>query len=201
MRPNFFTNTPDILNEYLQHGGVPAFKIRAVLAAMLSPTWGIYSGYELCENVPLRPGSEEYMDSEKYQYRPRDWEAAARDGIGIADYITELNRIRRAHPALHRLRNLRFHGVDQPGLMCFSKRVAHVPAGPGDDTVLVVANLDPYQTREATVWLDLPALGVDREFIVTDELTGESYRWGHANYVRLDPATRPAHVFSVTPLP
>ena len=200
MRPNFFANTPDILNEYLQHGGVPAFKIRAVLAAMLSPTWGIYSGYELCENVPIRPGSEEYMDSEKYQYRPRDWEAAARDGVGIADYITELNRIRRAHPALHRLRNLRFHGVDQPGFLCFSKRVADVPSGAEDDTVLVVANLDPYQVREATVWLDLPALGVDRELIVTDELTGESYRWGHANYVRLDPATRPAHVFSVTPL-
>ncbi len=199
MRPNFFTNTPDILNEYLQHGGEAAFKIRAVLAAMLSPTWGIYSGYELCENVPIRPGSEEYMDSEKYQYRPRDWEAAARDGFGIADYITELNRIRRAHPALHRLRNLRFHAVDQPGLMCFSKRVANALPGPRDDTVLVVANLDPYQTREATVWLDLPALGVDREFIVTDELTGESYRWGHANYVRLNPATRPAHVFSVTP--
>ena len=199
MRPNFFTNTPDILNEYLQHGGEAAFKIRAVLAAMLSPTWGIYSGYELCENVPIRPGSEEYMDSEKYQYRPRDWEAAARDGIGIADYITELNRIRRTHPALHQLRNLRFHGVDQPGLMCFSKRVANARPGPRDDTVLVVVNLDPYQTREATVWLDLPALGVDREFIVTDELTGESYRWGNANYVRLDPATRPAHVFSVTP--
>jgi starch synthase (maltosyl-transferring) len=200
MRPNFFTNTPDILNEYLQHGGVPAFKIRAVLASMLAPTWGIYSGYELCENVPLRPGSEEYMDSEKYQYRPRDWEAAARDGVGIADYITELNRIRRAHPALHRLRNLRFHGVDQPGLMCFSKRVDNVPPSGGSDTVLVVANLDPYQAREATVWLDLPALGVDREFIVTDELTGESYRWGHANYVRLDPATRPAHVLTVHPI-
>ena len=204
MRPNFFANTPDILNEYLQHGGVPAFKIRAVLAAMLSPTWGIYSGYELCENVPLRPGSEEYMDSEKYQYRLRDWEAAARDGFGIADYITELNRIRRAHPALHWLRNLRFHGVDQPELICFSKRV-NVPGRPENgtvsDTVLVVANLDPYQTREATVWLDMPALGVDREFIVTDELTGESYRWGHANYVRLDPATRPAHIFSVKPSP
>ena len=83
--------------------------------------------------------------------------------------------------------------------MCFSKRVANALTGPRGDTVLVVANLDPYQTREATVWLDMPALGVDREFIVTDELTGESYRWGHANYVRLDPATRPAHVFSVTP--
>ncbi len=199
MRPNFFTNTPDILNEYLQQGGVAAFKIRAVLAAMLSPTWGIYSGYELCENIPLRPGSEEYMDSEKYQYRPRDWEAAARDGFGIADYITELNRIRRSHPALHRLRNLRFHGADQPGLICFSKRVDNAQGHAGSDTVLVVANLDPYQTREATVWLDMPALGVDREFIVTDELTGESYRWGHANYVRLDPATRPAHIFTVTP--
>ncbi|MBV9206220.1 MAG: alpha-1,4-glucan--maltose-1-phosphate maltosyltransferase [Actinobacteria bacterium] len=202
MRPNFFANTPDILTEYLQHGGVPAFKIRAVLASMLSPSWGIYSGYELCENVPLRPGSEEYMDSEKYQYRPRDWEAAARDGVGIADYITELNRIRRAHPALHWLRNLHFHGVDQPELMCFSKRVDNIPGKPGprrSDTVLVVVNLDPYRTREATVWLDLAALGVDRPFIVTDELTGESYPWGPANYVRLDPATRPAHIFTVTP--
>jgi starch synthase (maltosyl-transferring) len=198
MRPNFFTNTQDILNEYLQHGGMPAFKIRAVLAAMLSPTWGIYSGYELCENVPLRPGSEEYMDSEKYQYRPRDWEAAARDGVGITDYITELNRIRRVHPALHQLRNLRFHHVDQPELMCFSKRVT-TGGRPGTDTVLVVVNLDPHQTREATVWLDLPALGVDREFTVTDELTGESFWWGNANYVRLDPAARPAHIFTVTP--
>jgi starch synthase (maltosyl-transferring) len=201
MRPNFFTNTPDILHEYLQHGGVAAFKIRAVLAAMLSPAWGIYSGYELCENVPVRPGSEEYMDSEKFQYRPRDWEAAARDGLGIADYITDLNRIRRSHPALHRLRNVRFHAVDQPELMCFSKRVESIGGHPGSDTVLVVASLDPYQTREATVWLDLPALGVDREFTVTDELTGESYRWGQANYVRLDPGTRPAHIFTVTPGP
>jgi starch synthase (maltosyl-transferring) len=208
MRPNFFTNTPDILHAYLQYGGLPAFKIRAVLAAMLSPTWGIYSGYELGENVPLRPGSEEYLDSEKYQYRPRDWDGAARLGYGIADFITELNQIRRAHPALHRLRNLRFHVVDQPELMCFSKRASSIPAssatggGPGtqeDDTVLVVVNLDPRRTREATVWLDLPALGVDRELIVTDELTGESYLWGRANYIRLDPAIRPAHIFTVTP--
>src|SRR6516164_1672242 len=208
MRPNFFTNTPDILHAYLQYGGLPAFKIRAVLAATLSPTWGIYSGFELGENVPLRPGSEEYLDSEKYQYRPRDWAGAARHGYGIADYITELNRIRRAHPALHRLRNLRFHAVDQPDLMCFSKRASSIPASPvtgggegaeGDDTVLVVVNLDPHRAREATVWLDLPALGVDREFIATDELTGESYLWGRANYVRLDPQTRPAHIFTITP--
>jgi len=200
MRPNFFTNTPDILHAYLQHGGLAAFKIRAVLAALLSPAWGIYSGYELGENVPVRPGSEEYLDSEKYQYRPRDWEGAARYGYGIADFITELNRIRRAHPALHRLRNLRFHVVDQPELMCFSKRASSIPPSPeGDDTVLVVVNLDPRRAREATVWLDLPELGVDREFVVTDELTGESYLWGRANYIRLDPATRPAHIFTVTP--
>jgi len=204
MRPNFFTNTPDILHAYLQYGGLPAFRIRAVLAAMLSPTWGIYSGYELGENVPLRPGSEEYLDSEKYQYRPRDWAGAARLGYGIADYIAALNRIRREHPALHWLRNLRFHRVDQPELMCFSKRASSIPPSPVTgggqaDTVLVVVTLNPYRTREATVWLDLPALGVDREFIVTDELTGESYVWGQANYVRLDPATRPAHIFTVTP--
>src|SRR6516225_922848 len=200
MRPNFFANTPDILHAYLQYGGLPAFKIRAVLAATLSPTWGIYSGYELGENVPLRPGSEEYLDSEKYQYRPRDWAGAARHGYGIADLITELNQIRRAHPALHRLRNLHFHHVDQPELMCFSKRASSIPPSPeGDDTVLVVVNLDPRRAREATVWLDLPALGVDREFVVTDELTGESYLWGRANYVRLDPQTRPAHIFTVTP--
>ena len=174
---------------------------------MLSPTWGIYSGFELGENVPLRPGSEEYLDSEKYQYRPRDWAAAARDRPAASRTTSpQLNRIRRAHPALHRLRNLRFHCVDQPELMCFSKRTGSIPASPmtgsvarAGDTILVVVNLNPFQTREATVWLDLPELGVDREFIVTDELTGESYTWGEANYVRLDPATRPAHIFTVTP--
>ncbi len=203
MRPNFFANTPDILHAYLQHGGMPAFRIRAVLASMLSPAWGIYSGYELCENIPLRPGSEEYLDSEKYQYKPRDWGAAEREGQSIADFITKLNDIRNSHPALRRLRNLRFHQVDQPDFLCFSKRVSTFggepgPADEGADTVLVVVNLDPYQTREATVWLDLPALGATGEFTVTDELSGESYRWGHANYVRLDPRTRPAHIFSVT---
>jgi starch synthase (maltosyl-transferring) len=196
MRPNFFVNTPDILNSYLQHGGPPAFRVRAVLAALLSPTWGMYSGYELCENLPLRPGSEEYLDSEKYAYRPRDWAAAERGPTGIAPFIARLNRIRGAHPALHWLRNLRFHYADQPALICFSKRSSQ-----GSDTVLAVVNLDPHQPREATVWLDMPALGVDdrSQFVVTDELTGESYRWGQANYVRLDPATAPAHIFTVTP--
>ena len=198
MRPNFFANTPDILNEYLQHGGPPAFRVRATLAALLSPTWGIYSGYELCENVPLRPGSEEYLDSEKFAFRPRDWCAAERGPSGIGEFITRLNMIRRAHPALHWLRNLRFHHVDQPELMCFSKRSARE-----GDTVLAVVNLDPHQPREATVWLDMPALGVDdrSQLVVTDELSGESYRWGQANYVRLDPAIAPAHIFTVTQSP
>jgi starch synthase (maltosyl-transferring) len=198
MRPNFFTNTPDILNEYLQHGGPPAFRVRATLAALLSPTWGMYSGFELCENVPVRPGSEEYLDSEKYAYRPRDWAAADRGPTGIAPFIARLNLIRRSHPALHWLRNLRFHYVDQPGLMCFSKRSSR-----DGDTVLAVVNLDPYQPREATVWLDMSELGVEHrsQFVVTDELTGESYRWGQVNYVRLDPATTPAHIFTVTPDP
>jgi starch synthase (maltosyl-transferring) len=217
MRPNFFANTPDILHEYLQHGGPAAFKIRAVLASMLSPSWGIYSGYELCESTPLRPGSEEYLDSEKYQYRPRDWDTAARDGLGISGYIADLNRIRRSHVALHWLRNLRFHHVDQPELICFSKRLHRAgtiserssgQTGPrageqdGDaaDTVLVVVNLDPHQAREATVWLDMPELGLDwhEGFMVRDELNGEIHSWGQANYVRLDPAVRPAHIFTVT---
>ena len=198
MRPNFFANTPDILHEYLQHGGPPAFKIRAVLAAMLSPSWGIYSGYELSENVPVRPGSDEYLDSEKYQFRPRDWEQAQQGPTGIAPYIARLNAIRKAHPALHWLRNLRFHHVDQPELICFSKRLAQA-----EDTVLVVVNLDPHQPREATVWLDLPALGMETsgDFVVVDELSGQSYRWGQANYVRLDPAAEPAHIFQVKTSP
>jgi starch synthase (maltosyl-transferring) len=198
MRPNFFTNTPDILHEYLQHGGPPAFRTRAVLAAMLSPSWGIYSGYELCENTPVRPGSEEYLDSEKYQYRPRDWAKAQEPPSGIAPFITRLNAIRKAHPATHWLRNLRFHHVDQPELTCFSKRSQR-----DEDTVLVVVNLDPHTPREATVWLDMPALGMDygSQFVVTDELSGHSYQWGRANYVRLDPAMTPAHIFTITPQP
>jgi starch synthase (maltosyl-transferring) len=201
MRPNFFVNTPDILSEYLQHASPAAFRVRAVLAAMMSPSWGVYSGFELCENTPLRPGSEEYADSEKYEYRPRDWALAARMNLTIAPFIAQLNEIRRSHPALSRLRNLRFHFPDQPEILCFSKNAGAPGAGaPESDTVLVVVNLDPSQPREATVWLDGPALGIDAAagFTVTDELTGASYRWGEANYVRLDPASAPAHIFTVS---
>ncbi|SIO90115.1 alpha-1,4-glucan--maltose-1-phosphate maltosyltransferase [Nocardiopsis sp. JB363] len=198
LRPNLFANTPDILNAYLQHGGRPAFEVRAVLAATLSPTWGIYSGFELCENSPAAPGSEEYLHSEKYEYRPRDWAAADASGTTIAPLVTRLNELRRAHPALRELRNLRFHHVDRPEIVCFSK---HRPGSPGepDDAVIVVVNLDPHRAHEATVHLDLPSIGHTREedLKVTDELTGHSYTWRAGNYVRLDPATGPAHVFTV----
>ena len=200
MRPNFFVNTPDILNEYLQHGGPPAFRVRAVLAAMFAPSWGVYSGYELCENVPVVPGSEEYMDSEKYQYRPRDWEHTETVAADISPFITRLNMIRKNHPALHWLRNLHFHHSDQPEILVFSKSTNVTDDDTRRrDTVLVVVNLDPHQPREATLWLDSAALGLEpgQQFVVTDELTGESYRWGQANYVRLDPAAAPAHIFTV----
>ncbi len=198
MRPNFFVNTPDILSAYLQHAQPAAFAVRAVLAAMLSPSWGVYSGFELGENVPLLPGSEEYLDSEKYAYRPRDWERAAELGLTIAPLLTKLNAIRRAHPALHYLRNLRFHHCDQSDVLCFSKRTSG-EAGGKPDIVVVVVNLDPGRVREATVWLDNTALGLDAAagLRVTDELTGQTFGWGQANYVRLDPAVAPAHILSV----
>ncbi len=193
MRPNFFVNTPDILHEYLQHGGPPHSRSGPCSPRCCHRRWGIYSGYELSENTPVRPGSEEYLDSEKYQYRPRDWSLAQQGPAGIAPYIARLNSIRKAHPALHWLRNLRFHHVDQPELICFSKSTQE------GDTVLVVVNTDPHQLREATVWLDLPALGMDpgADFVVHDEISGQTYRWGQANYVRLDPAVEPAHIFQV----
>ncbi|MFC0599409.1 alpha-1,4-glucan--maltose-1-phosphate maltosyltransferase [Streptomyces palmae] len=199
MRPNFFVNTPDILSEYLQRGGRPAFETRAVLAATLSPSWGVYAGYELCENTPLHPGGEEYLDSEKYQLRPRDWAAAEREGRTIAPLITRLNRIRRRHPALHRLRGLRFHQADNDAVLVYSRRTA----GPREDCVLTVVNLDPHHTQEATVSLDMPELGLEwhESFPVRDELTGETYHWGRDNYVRLDPSREPApaHVLSLRP--
>ncbi|MDQ0583566.1 alpha-1,4-glucan--maltose-1-phosphate maltosyltransferase [Streptomyces rishiriensis] len=196
MRPNLFANTPDILHAYLQQGGRPAFEIRAVLAATLSPTWGVYSGYELCENTALKEGGEEYLDSEKYQLKPRDWAAAEREGRSIAPLLTRLNEIRRANPALHQLRDLHFHPTDKEAVIAYSKRSSKKS---GSNTVLVVVNLDPHHTQEATVSLDMPQLGLDwhESVPVRDELTGETYHWGRANYVRLEPGTRPAHVLTV----
>ncbi|MBO3676655.1 alpha-1,4-glucan--maltose-1-phosphate maltosyltransferase [Streptomyces sp. NEAU-YJ-81] len=196
MRPNFFVNTPDILQAHLQEGGRPAFEARAVLAATLSPTWGVYAGYELCENTPVRAGSEEYLDSEKYQLRPRDWAAAEREGRTITPLLTRLNRLRRRHPALRRLRNLRFHHADNDSVIVYSKRA-------GDSCVITVVNLDPHHTQEATVSLNMPELGLEwhESVPVRDELTGETYHWGRDNYVRLEPGREvaPAHVLSLRP--
>lgn len=196
MRPNFFVNTPDILPGYLQEGGRPAFEARAVLAATLSPSWGVYAGFELCENTPVHPGSEEYQDSEKYQLRPRDWESAEREGRSLAPLITSLNRIRRRHPALQQLRDVHFHPVDNEALIAYSKRS-------GSDIVLVVVNLDPHHTQEATVSLDMPRLGLDRHesVPVRDELTGDTYHWGRTFYVRLEPGATPAHIAVLRPSP
>jgi starch synthase (maltosyl-transferring) len=194
MRPNFFVNTPDILHESLQVGGPPMFKIRAVLASLMSPTWGVYSGFEVFEHVSVRPGSEEYLDTEKFQLRPRDWSAAERSGRSLVPYLRRLNEIRRGHPALQQLRTLRFHAVDNPNLLCFSK------TDPGsDDAVLVVVSLDSWNTQIGTTSLDLPALGLDwsDRFAVTDEITGATYDWGQSNYVELDPHREPAHVFAI----
>jgi starch synthase (maltosyl-transferring) len=192
MRPNFFVNTPDILHAYLQYGGPAAFKIRAVLAATGSPSWGVYAGYELYEHVAVRPGSEEYLDSEKYQVRVRDWDAAEREGRTLAPYLTRLNEIRRAHPALQQLRNLTVHWSDDDNIIVFSKRA-------GDDVVIVVVNLDPHAARETTVHLDLAALGLDEHatFVVHDEIAGTDWTWNQHNYVRLDPYHEPAHVLTV----
>jgi starch synthase (maltosyl-transferring) len=192
MRPNFFVNTPDILHEFLQTGGPAAFAIRATLAATMSPTWGVYSGFELFEHIPVRPGSEEYLDSEKYQYRPRDWDTAARHGHTLIDYITLLNRIRRERPALQTLRGITFHHTEDDGIIAFSKT-------DGDDTVIVVCTLDPLHARETTVWLDMPALGRDWHdyLLVTDEVSGADWAWHQGVYVRLDPEQQVAHIVRV----
>src|SRR3954471_4417225 len=197
LRPSFFVNTPDILHAYLQYGGPPAFKIRAVLASMMSPSWGVYSGYELFEHVAVRPGSEEYLDSEKYQYRPRDWESAERSGRTLTPYLARLNEIRNNHPALRQLRNLRWHSPDNEQIIAFSKR--HGPATGSGDCVLVVVNLDPHAVRETTVHVDMAALGFEpgETYEVRDELTGATWTWGEHNYVRLDPFHEPPHVFAV----
>ena len=194
MRPNVFVNTPDILPAFLQYGGPAAFAIRATLAATLSPTWGVYAGFELFEHVAVRPGSEEYLDSEKYQYRPRDWAAAEAAGRTLAPYLTLLNAWRRRHPALRRLRNLHFHRSSNDKLLVFSKRE-------GDDVVLVVVTLDPHGAREGVLDLDLPALGLgwDETFTAHDLVSGHTWLWGQFPYVRLDPYEHVAHIVHVRP--
>jgi len=193
-RPNYFVNTPDILHESLQRGGPGMFAIRAVLAATLSPTWGVYSGYELYEHEPVRPGSEEYLNSEKYELRPRDFQGAQARGQSLEPWLTRLNEIRRAHRALQQLRVLNFHHVDQDGILAYSKRD---PAT--GDTVICVVTLNPFNVEQSVVRLDMPALGRDwgDSLVVHDEVTGETYPWGQVNYVRLEPWRTVAHILHV----
>ena len=176
-RPNLFVNTPDILHESLQHGGPGMFAIRAVLAATMSSAWGVYSGYELFEHRPVREGSEEYLNSEKYELRPRDFEAALADGESLEPFLTRLNEIRRVHPALHQLRTIKFHHPDNDAIVAYSK---FDPAT--GDQVLVVVTLNPFGPEEATLWLDMGALGMEPydRFWVRDEITGNEYQWGQA---------------------
>ena len=193
-RPNLFVNTPDILHESLQHGGPGMFAIRAVLAATMGTSWGVYSGYELFENAAVKPDSEEYLDSEKYELRPRDFAGALAEGRSLEPFLTRLNEIRRLHPALCQLRTIRFHHIDNDALLAYSK---FDPAT--GDTVLVVVTLNPFGAEQGTLWLDMGALGMqpyDR-FWVRDEVSGEEYQWGQANYVRLEPARAVAHIVNM----
>ncbi|HTM26886.1 MAG TPA: alpha-1,4-glucan--maltose-1-phosphate maltosyltransferase [Vicinamibacterales bacterium] len=191
MRPNLFTNTPDILHEYLQTGGRPAFQARLVLAATLGASYGIYSGFELCENTPVRPGSEEYLDSEKYEIKIRDYERAD----SLAELVARINAIRREHPSLQFDRGLAFHETDNPQLICYSKR-----APDGSDPILVVVNLDPFNMQHGHIHLPLAEwkFPPDTDIEAHDLLSDETYFWrGESNYVRLDPQVRVAHVIAV----
>jgi starch synthase (maltosyl-transferring) len=189
-RGNLFANTPDILNEYLVTGGRNAFRIRLLLAGTLLPLYGIYSGYELCENESVRAGSEEYLDSEKYQLRPRNYDAAG----NINDDIERINRLRREQPPLQQYANLTFHQSENPAILCYHKAATE---GSG---VLVVATTDPHHVQESMVHVPIHEMGIDDEqsYVVHDLLTGARYTWrGVRNYVRLDPNVEPGHVFVV----
>jgi len=199
LRPNFFVNTHDILTPYLQFGGEAAYRIRAALAATSVPSWGVYSGYELYENV-ARPGAEENIDNEKYEYRPRDWKKAAMLGRTLAPHLARLNGIRRDHPALGQLRNIRFHWSESDAVIVYSKHLDAEFTGTGSsDTVLVVANLDPHGARETVVHLDVEAFGKQPGdvFTVRDLITGAVWQWGSDAYVRLDPFGEPVHILAV----
>ena len=191
-RPNLFVNTPDILHESLQTGGQAAFAIRATLAATLSPLWGVYSGFELYEHEPVTAGSEEYLNSEKYELRPRDFAAALARGESLEPYLTLLNRLRRDNPALQQLRQLHFHKAYNEQIMAYSK----VDAISGN-AILVVVNLDPFATQEGMVHIDAEAIGLapGESFTVDDLVSGERYTWSTDNFVRLTPQANVAHIF------
>jgi len=185
-RPNFFVNTPDINPFFLQSGNPAAFAIRAVLAATLAPSWGVYSGFELFEHEALKPGGEEYRNSEKFEFRPRDYTAEPNLNV----LLGTLNLIRRTHPSLQQLRQIQFQHAPHDGVIAYAKR-------DGDDTVIVICSLDPDQGVETDVYLDFAWLGITGTTVqLRDELTGASFTWGERNFVRLTPAN-PAHILHV----
>jgi starch synthase (maltosyl-transferring) len=190
MRVNLFPNTHDILPVILQRGGRPAFKMRLVLAATLSSVYGIYSGYELCENTPV-PGKEEYLNSEKYEYKVWDWD---RPG-NIIDYVTLINQIRRNHPALQEYDNLRFYWADDTNFVCYGKTTPDL-----SDIILVVVNLDPLQAHETMFHFPVEAFGLQpgERFLVTELITGDTFFWdGGSHHVFLDPNWQPALIYSI----
>ncbi len=187
-RPNLFPNTPDILPQFLQTGGRPAFLIRALLATTLSPVYGIYSGFELCENAAV-PGKEEYLDSEKYHFKERDWEAPGH----IKSVLTRLNAIRKTNRALHQFERLWFCPCSNPQILAYAKQTSG-----GENTLLIVVNLDPHQFQSGWIEVPLAELGFSAEdkYLVEDLLNDESHVWqGVSNYVALDPTVTP----TVTP--
>ena len=193
MRPSFWPNTPDILAEPLRHGSPAAFRLRLVLAATLSPSYGIYSGYELCENEPQSEANEEYASSEKYELKERDWS----DPDSLAPLVTTLNHARRDHPSLQRLGGTHFHHSSKDALLVYSRTSTD-----GADVVLCIVNLDPEGWQEDTLHLDLEALGLpgDEPFVAHDLLSDQRFTWqGPSPYVRLDPAEAPAHVLHLRP--
>jgi starch synthase (maltosyl-transferring) len=192
MRPSFWPNTPDILSGPLRNGPPSAFRLRLMLAATMVPSYGMYSGYELYENQPASPANEEYLNSEKYEVKHRDWQRTD----SLAPFVTRLNDVRRRHPAFAQLRNVAFHTSNYDQILVWSKVT-------GDDRVLMIANLDPYAVHEDTIYLDMEALDlpVDAPFQAHDELTGATWIWfGPSQYVRLDPAVQPGHVLHHTPV-
>ena len=189
-RPMLFTNTPDILPPILQNGGRPAFMMRSVLAATLSPLWGIYSGFEICENEAV-PGTEEYLNSEKYEIKFRNFDAPN----NIRALITKLNSIRRSEKALQSAGNVEFHQSDNSNIIFYTRQ-----SSDGGDTVMIVVNLNPYEIHSATVRVPIQSLGVgsSEPYKVRDLLTGDLYVWqGEYNYVRLIPGERPAHILKL----
>jgi starch synthase (maltosyl-transferring) len=199
VRPNLFVNTPDILTEYLQFGGRPAYVIRAAIAATAAPVYGVYAGYELFENV-ARPGSEENIDNEKYEYKVRDWEGAEASGDSLAPFLTRLNEIRRAHPALQQLRNLSIHWSDDDAILVYVKHLdaALSPTGQSD-TIIVVVNTDPHSVRQTMVHLDTLLWGVQPgdPYEVEDLVTGARWTWSDHNFVMLDAFSEPVHILHV----